>query len=148
MPSFRTLARRVWAVVMSDHDATPPAETHRPLDGQVRGVPSDNTTLTGVLESLAQHGFEAQFIPLEGAAVECGECGARIRAVDLEIAETRRLEGASDPDDMVAVFAAHCSQCGRGGTLVLGFGPTASDTDADISVEIGRQQARDPDASA
>ncbi len=147
MSSFRTPARRVRAVVMSDHDATSPAETGEPLDGQVRGVPSDNTTLTGILATSAQQGFEGQFIPLEGAAVECGSCGARIPAADLEIFATRRLEGASDPDDMIAVYAVRCSRCGRGGTLVLGFGPTASETDADISVEIGRQHARDHDVS-
>ena len=44
----------------------------------------------------------------------------------------RRLEGASDPDDMLAVVALACPACGTQGTVVLGFGPNATAEDSDV----------------
>jgi hypothetical protein len=44
----------------------------------------------------------------------------------------RRMEGASDPADMMAVVALECGVCGASGTMVLGYGPTASDVDSDV----------------
>jgi hypothetical protein len=44
----------------------------------------------------------------------------------------RRLEGASDPADMVAIVALTCPNCGARGTVVLGFGPAGSPDDADV----------------
>ena len=43
----------------------------------------------------------------------------------------RRLEGASDPDDMVAIAAIVCPACATRGVLVLGFGPSSSLVDAE-----------------
>jgi hypothetical protein len=40
--------------------------------------------------------------------------------------ELRRLEGASDPADMLAVAAIACPACGTRGTLVLTYGPEAT----------------------
>jgi ribosomal protein S27AE len=100
---------------------------------QVRGVPSDNTTLTSVLDGLAEEGFTEQLMARPDRRVECGACGAESDAADLDVASVRRLEGASDPDDMMAVVAAACTRCGAGGTLVLGFGPNASDDDTDVA---------------
>jgi hypothetical protein len=48
----------------------------------------------------------------------------------------RRLEGESDPADMVAIVAITCPQCGRRGTMVLGFGPAATAEDADVLHEL------------
>jgi hypothetical protein len=44
----------------------------------------------------------------------------------------RRLEGASDPADMVAIVAVTCPRCGNQGTAVLAFGPAASAEDSDV----------------
>ena len=44
----------------------------------------------------------------------------------------RRLEGASDPDDMMAVVALECGVCGAAGTMVLGYGPSATAADSDV----------------
>jgi hypothetical protein len=44
----------------------------------------------------------------------------------------RRMEGASDPGDMMAVVAIECPSCQAQGTLVLGFGPAASAEDSDV----------------
>ncbi len=42
---------------------------------------------------------------------------------------------------MVTVIAARCPQCAKVGTVVLGYGPSASDNDADISAAFGAIQA-------
>ena len=110
-------------------------------DAPVSGAPSDNTTVSAVLAWFEQRGFSEQLIPVDGAAFECSGCGERSAATAFEIEAARRFEGASDPDDMVTVIAARCPRCGAGGTVVLGYGPTASDTDADISAALGAMEA-------
>lgn len=99
---------------------------------QVPGTPSDNVTLTELIDALDADGYSAQLLPREGGAVECSNCGTVTAAGDLEITTARRLEGASDPDDMVTVYAAHCPACRAGGTIVIGFGVNASAEEADI----------------
>ena len=47
----------------------------------------------------------------------------------MPVLELRRLEGASDPDDMLAVVAVECANCGLRGSLVLNYGPTATEDD-------------------
>jgi hypothetical protein len=49
----------------------------------------------------------------------------------------RRTEGASDPDDMLAVVGLTCPRCGTQGTAVLGYGPEADPDDAEIVVRLG-----------
>ena len=53
----------------------------------------------------------------------------------------RRLEGASDPDDMISVVAVTCPRCGTGGTLVLKYGPTAPENEAAVGQQL-RAQSR------
>jgi hypothetical protein len=48
----------------------------------------------------------------------------------------RRLVGASDPDDMLSVIAVSCPRCQARGTLVLGFGPNASGTEAAVAKQL------------
>ena len=45
--------------------------------------------------------------------------------------QNRRLEGASDPTDMVIVLSFHCPICDRAGTLVLHYGPDAGEEEVD-----------------
>ena len=44
----------------------------------------------------------------------------------------RRLEGASDPAEMMAVVAITCPRCEARGVLVLGYGPAAAVEDSDV----------------
>ncbi len=111
--------------------------TEDPVDLADHGMPSDNDSLTGVLRDLAASGFAGSYRPagepVEGQpAVVCGACGRAAPAGDLAVVEQRRLEGASDPDDLVLAVAATCPACGAGGVIVLGYGPEASPEDADI----------------
>lgn len=100
--------------------------------------PSDNTTMTRVLRELGDAGWKGQMITVAGGSVRCTNCDAVSAAGDLQAATERRLEGASDPDDMTLVIAAECPACRTKSTLVLGYGPAASDEDGDIVVALQR----------
>ena len=107
----------------------------------VPGAPSDNTTLTAILAGLDEDGFGAQFIVREGAEIECLACKKISPAADFVARRSRRLEGASDPDDMVHVVAAMCPACDAGGTVVLTYGVNASPEDGNVSLAIDMSEA-------
>jgi hypothetical protein len=99
------------------------------------GVPSDNTTLTEVLAGYEAAGYAGQFEVISESAVACVTCGEESDPAEFAMAALRRLEGASDPDDMLSVVAVACPRCQTRGTLVLGYGPAASADEA----AVGRQ---------
>ncbi|HSP27037.1 MAG TPA: hypothetical protein VLN74_00720 [Ilumatobacteraceae bacterium] len=105
------------------------------------GAPSDNTTLTAILASLDDDGFGAQFVVREGAEIECLVCRNVSPASKFVARRSRRLEGASDPDDMVHVVAATCPVCDVGGTVVLTYGVNASLEDGDVSLALDMSDA-------
>ena len=99
---------------------------------QQAGVPSDNTTLTSVLDELVGEGFTSSFVSRPGGRLLCTTCRGTVSADDLVPEQVRRLEGASDPDDEIVVVAAPCPRGGAHGSTALGFGPTASDDDVGV----------------
>ena len=115
-------------------EPTPPA-TAAPSDASAAG----SETTTGVLRELAARGIDTDLVPgpAPGSLI-CTACRSVSAAGDFPILEERRLEGASDPDDLVLVVAAACPVCGAGGAIVLGYGPDASGTDADLVVGLTR----------
>lgn len=130
-----------------EHIANPGANPG-PDEG-VTQDPSDNTTLSEVLAGYVGSGFAAEFSPLANSIIACNSCSSSIAANRFTIHSLRRLEGASDPDDMMAVVATACPSCGARGVLVLGYGPMAAAEDADIltSMQDGRAQEPLPDSS-
>ncbi len=98
------------------------------LDGVARG----SETLLDVLARFTRHGWSSQFASRAGATVECESCRHTMAATDVPVLELRRLEGASDPDDMLAVVAVECANCGLRGSLVLNYGPTSTEEDAAV----------------
>jgi hypothetical protein len=121
---------------MTSHDdlsPTPSASTESVVDLPIPGVPSDGATLTEVVNSSERDGFVHQFSPMAGASVECSNCSRTFDAVELDVSLFRRLEGASDPDDMISFVAARCPHCAGLGTLVLGYGVNATEEDADVA---------------
>lgn len=115
-------------------DALADAEARSPTPG----VPHDGTS-SGVLRALADAGFDAQFLPGERpGTLHCRSCGSDAEASRYPVIEERRLEGASDPDDLVLVVAARCPVCAADGSLVLGYGPEASAEDADVVASLQR----------
>lgn len=102
------------------------------------GVPSDNTTLSAVLDDFAAQGWSGQAEAVEGGQVRWPACGHQAAASDLEVVRMRRMEGASDPADMLAVVAVACPTCGQRGVLVAHYGPMADAADADVLVDLPR----------
>ncbi len=94
--------------------------------------PTDHTTLTSILAGYAEAGFSGSFTVGEGSTVECHVCNTRANAARTRMSSLRRMEGASDPDDMFSVVAITCPNCGTQGTMILGFGPSASAEDSDV----------------
>jgi hypothetical protein len=121
----------------SDLPNAAPGASEAAVDRPVEGSPSDNTTLVAVLNTWKERGFGGQFVGSTDGQIECITCGAVSDASRFEVTEWRRLEGASDPDDMVKAVAARCPACGSGGNLVLGYGVNASELDAEISAALG-----------
>ena len=112
--------------------------------------PGDEPTISDVLEGYAQGGFSSSFDVTDASTLECHECGAVSSPGDVSMSSLRRLEGASDPDDMVAVVAITCPACGARGTVILGFGPTAAPEESDVLKELrdDRGDAEAPGNSA
>jgi hypothetical protein len=88
--------------------------------------------LTEVLAGYARAGYNGTFTVGADATVECNSCGVVSPAASIEMSSLRRLEGASDPDDMMSVAAITCPACKRQGVIILGFGPSATAEDSDI----------------
>ncbi len=119
--------------MQSDVNPAVPDYGVQPAGEPVEGAPSDNTSVTAVLRRMGEEGFPADFRPGSAAAtLRCGNCDGEAEVATFTDLVEHRLEGASDPDDMVMVVAATCPNCGTGGKVVLGFGPNSSDTDADL----------------
>jgi len=93
---------------------------------------SDNRTILEVLRELEALGYTGQFRPLTDQRVECVACRRPSPADGTVLRELRRLEGWSDPADMVAAVALACPHCGERGTAVLSYGPHADPVDADV----------------
>jgi len=90
------------------------------------------TTLTGVLKAFEDDGYLGQFRAVDGGRVECLTCRSLSPAADIPAVALRRLEGASDPADMLAVVALLCPVCGTRGALVLNYGPESTPEDAAV----------------
>lgn len=118
--------------------------THRWMSdqrtGPAAGIAADTTdseaTITEVLEGYAQGGFDSSFVVTDDARLECVECATVSAGASVAMSSLRRLEGASDPADMVAIVAVTCPACAAKGTVILGFGPTATVQDADVLKEL------------
>jgi hypothetical protein len=107
-------------------------------DGVVPGAPSDNESQVAILSRLAAAGYAADFRAVDDGSLVCGACGRPSPADRYFDVDLRRMEGASDPDDMTAILSGRCPSCGAGGTAVLAFGPTASEADAAVLLCLDR----------
>lgn len=93
---------------------------------------SDGTTLVEVIRLLEAEGYTGQMAAVEGARIRCFTCREDSEAAGVKLDMLRRTEGASDPDDMVAVAALTCPNCGAKGTVALKYGPEAPPDEAEV----------------
>jgi hypothetical protein len=107
------------------------------VEGNLEGVARGAETLLDVLARYTRQGWSSQFAARSGGTVECESCRHRMPADDVPVLELARLEGASDPDDMLAVVAIECANCGLRGSLVLNYGPTATEDDVAVLLGLG-----------
>jgi ferredoxin len=106
--------------------------------------PLEARTIAGLVAELERHGYTGQFAARPGIQVECLTCRRSCPAAVVELDALRRLEGASDPDEMAAVCALRCPHCGALGTLVLPYGPEASAVDAEVLAALDDRRPASP----
>lgn len=91
--------------------------------------PGDDTTLVAVLDALASEGWTENMSVDDEGQVRCPQCSTVSRPEDVGVDRLRRLEGASDPADMMAVVALTCPSCQARGVVVASYGPDATEGD-------------------
>lgn len=94
-------------------------------------VQGEAVTLLSILDGLREVGFSGQFDERDGQ-VRCLTCRQSSPAETVEVFETRRLEGASDPADSLVVMAVRCPRCSAQGALVLNYGAEATAGDSEV----------------
>jgi hypothetical protein len=93
---------------------------------------SDARSLSEILAMYEKQGFTAQFGARPDGRIICFSCRFEAPAEEFELVSMSRTEGASDPDDMLAVAALRCPKCQCQGTLVLNYGPESDEDDVEI----------------
>ena len=89
--------------------------------------PSD-VTLTSVLDAYRADGYEVEYALENDVLVDAA--GREIDPADVIVESMRRLEGASDPADNLVVAAITTRDGKERGTVILRFGPEASEAEA------------------
>lgn len=110
----------------------------------IPGVPSDNTTLSAIIDAFVADGFDSDLFVTRAGLIRCGVCHRDTPPGVVGLDRLRRVEGASDPADMAAVLALTCTHCGARGTVVVRFGPEAGPEDEAVLHAL--QDDRFPDA--
>lgn len=87
--------------------------------------------MRAALSRLESQGYTADFRAEGGMLRHLGD-DHLMDPETLLVREVARFEGASDPDDMAAVFALECPECGVRGTYVVAFGPEMAAEDAEV----------------
>jgi hypothetical protein len=96
-------------------------------------LPPNPATLLEVVEAAKQRGLRAEFTVAADALVHCSACGHDASPDTLSREWMHRLEGTSDPDELLTVSAVTCPACGAKGLLVLPFGPAADAREGDVA---------------
>jgi len=86
-------------------------------------------------------GGGGQFQVVADGEIVCLTCRNRFGSDTQHADDIDRLEGASDPADMAMVLPVTCPHCATAGTLVLRYGPEASEDEADLLVRLRRNPA-------
>lgn len=103
--------------------------------------PPYGATLGEIMRTLEAAGFTAQMASRPGGMLVCFNCRTESPAARFELQAQRRTEGASDPDDMLAIVGVVCPNCAVKGTAVLGYGPEADEEDAEVLAHLGVTRA-------
>src|SRR3546814_7934380 len=80
--------------------------------------------------------LEADYVVGEGGVVRCTACRHEMQPGEVDVDVFRRLEGASEPDEMSAILAITCRECGTKGIVMVGYGPNASPDEGDLLLAV------------
>jgi hypothetical protein len=100
-------------------------------------TPTDSSTLAELIATFEAEGYRGQMAARPDGCVLCTGCHQESYAAEMQLDGLERTEGASDPDDMLAVAALVCPICDTHGTLVLGYGPESDVVDSDVLAALG-----------
>jgi hypothetical protein len=114
-----------------------------PSEPRPSAAPTD-TPLLEVLRRLEGEGYASQFRSIDGGRIECLTCHTAFAADRHQPIEVVRLEGVSDPADMLMVVPLECPNCSSRGTLVANYGPEATLEDAEATRLLDRRPPSDP----
>lgn len=101
-----------------------------------RGGISGGLSIADALREFEGRGYIGQFVVRPGALVECTRCGTQHKPENVPLESMRRIEGASDPADMVFIGALSCPRCGQHGTAIVQYGPQADADHAAVLREL------------
>ena len=90
-----------------------------------------DVTVIDILTLYISAGYDRDAFVADGG-LRCGQCNHLTPDSRVEVESLRRLEGASDPADMVGVIALTCPACGAKCTAVLKYGPGASEDEVAV----------------
>jgi hypothetical protein len=93
----------------------------------------DAVTVSELVARYEEQGYVMAFGVEPGGQVRCGACRTASDAQDVHVDAMARAEGPSDPADMAMVAVVRCPWCTVSGTLVIGYGPSASAEDAEVA---------------
>ena len=105
-------------------------------------VAQDAETLAEVIEMFEGFGYTASVKTEPDGDLTCLGCRVASPAHKFRVDGLRRLEGASDPDDLLVVAALECPNCGARASLILGYGPNASSEDTKVLQDLDRVDER------
>ena len=121
---------------MTNEPTAASSESTAPSGDPGAPVAQDAQTLADVLREFERAGFTGEYRVLEQGRLQCLTCRGEIAADEASMSSLRRLEGASDPADMLAVAALTCPRCEASGTVVLNYGPDATLEESTLLVEL------------
>jgi hypothetical protein len=99
-------------------------------------APSDNDTLTSVLQAYVDNGYAANMTVTDDGLLRCPTCRNEVPPDNTCLHALRRMEGASDPADMLAVLALECPKCGALGTAVVHYGPDSTEGEVTVLLAV------------
>lgn len=95
--------------------------------GETQRLPRED-----VLRELGERGY-GSFEVADGGVVVDPSDGTTWQPERLEVDETHRYEGVSNPGDEEIIFAVHDPESGRKGAIVMAYGAYASADEAEVA---------------
>jgi hypothetical protein len=97
-----------------------------------------------VLAEFDAEGYTGQARAVDDGRVQCLTCRQTFGPDHLKSDVAVRLEGASDPADMLIVIPVTCPHCGTPATLVANYGPEAQYEEAQVLRRLERSPSTPP----